>query len=81
MALNQALLVVLSTCVHEPPMWAAWSKLPEATFAGGDVPFRAANGLPIYDYYKTNPLSGNPFNEFIRIFSRIEIAAVVDQFD
>ena len=28
----------------EPPMWAAWSKLPEATFAGGDVPFRAYCG-------------------------------------
>ena len=36
----------------EPPMWAAWSKLPEATFAGGD-------DSPI-SYFFTSPTLQRP---------------------
>ena len=65
----------------EPPMWSAWSKLPEATFAGGDVPFREANGCMLFDYYKANPISAKPFNEFMTFLSEYEAAGVVEGYD
>jgi len=65
----------------EPPMWSAWSKLPEATFAGGDVPFREANGCMVFDYYKANPISAKPFNEFMTFYSEYEAAGVVEGYD
>ena len=65
----------------EPPKWVAWSKLPEATFAGGDVPFTAANGLQLFDYYKANPVSAKPFNELMGVLSAIEIPAIVNEYD
>ena len=65
----------------QPAMWAAWSKLPEATFAGGDIPFREANGSTLFDYYKANSVSARPFNEFMSFFSATEIAVVVNDYD
>ena len=65
----------------EPPMWLAWSKLPEATFAGGDVPFREANGCMIFDYCKANPIFAKPFNEFMTFLSEYEAAGVVEGYD
>mmetsp|Transcript_14564 Transcript_14564/g.42674 ORF Transcript_14564/g.42674 Transcript_14564/m.42674 type:complete len:226 (-) Transcript_14564:811-1488(-) len=35
----------------EPPLWMAWSKLPEATYGAGEsteTPFKAANGADIF---------------------------------
>ena len=58
-------------------MWSAWSKLPEATFAGGDVPFREANGCMLFDYYKANPISAKPFNDY----SEYEAVGVVEGYD
>jgi len=65
----------------EPPMWSAWSKLPEATFAGSDIPFREANGCMVFDYYKANPISAKPFNEFMTFLSEYEAAGVVEGYD
>ena len=63
------------------PMWSAWSKLPEATFAGGDVPFREANGSMVFDYYKANPIFAKPFNDAMTFFSEYEAAGVVEGYD
>ena len=62
-------------------MWVAWSKLPEVTFAGGDVPFTAANGLALFDYYKANPVSAKHFSEFMGVLSTIENPAIVNEYD
>ncbi len=66
----------------EKPMWDAWAKLP-AYIAGetADVPFAAANGGPIFDYYGAHPESAKPFNEFMTFFSAGEIPIVTEMFD
>ncbi len=66
----------------EKPMWDAWAKLP-AYIAGetADVPFAAANGGPIFEYYGAHPESAKPFNEFMSFFSSGEIPIVTEMFD
>lgn len=60
----------LACCYHhvtEKPMWGAFSELPD--YVAGTTstpPFEKFNGAPIFDYYKSHPESGGPFNQFMK---------------
>lgn len=65
----------------EKPTWNAWAELPAYIAGEGDVPYTAANGKPVFDFYAENPESAAPFNEFMSFFSFGELPIVVDMFN
>ena len=46
-----------------------------------EVPYKAATGDMVFDYYAKHPESAEPFNEFMSFFSMGEIPVVVEIFD
>lgn len=64
----------------EPPTWGAWGQVPGfvAGEPGASSPFERANGLPVFDFYKANPASAKPFNEFMSFFSAGEMPVVLE---
>lgn len=65
----------------EKPMWDAHAQLPAHIAGEGPVPFVAANGKPVFEYYAEHPESAEPFNQFMSFFSQPEIPVVTDMFD
>lgn len=65
----------------EKPFWNAWAELPAYIAGEGPVPYVAANGKPVFDFYAENPDSAAPFNEFMSFFSFSEIPIVTEMFD
>ena len=66
----------------EKPYWDAWAALPD--YIAGEskeVPYKAATGDMVFDYYAKHPESAEPFNEFMSFFSMGEIPVVVEIFD
>jgi SAM-dependent methyltransferase len=70
---EQKQLSVACIALHnmEPPMWKAWMSLPVYVAGHTDaLPWDAANGMSIWDYYGTHEESSRPFNEFMSVISR-----------
>jgi len=65
----------------EKPTWNAWAELPGYIAGEGEVPYVAANGKGVFDFYAENPESAAPFNEFMTFFSLGEIPVVVEMYD
>jgi len=65
----------------EKPTWNAWAELPAYIAGEGPVPYDAANGMPVFDFYAANPDSAAPFNEFMSFFSFGELPIVTGMYD
>ena len=64
-----------------PEMWCAWGKLPDATYAGGDIPFRAATGMMHYDYCKESPAYAKPFNDFMSFLTANSVKGIIQDYN
>ena len=62
-------------------MWSAWGKLPDATYAGGDIPYRAVTGMLFLDYCKIHPTYAKAFNDFMSFFTASEAKGIFDGYD
>lgn len=65
----------------EKPTWSAWAELPDYIAGTGPVPYTAANGKGVFDYYAEHPESAAPFNEFMSFFSFGELPIVTEMYD
>jgi len=73
---------VASGMLHwmEKPMWNAWSELSDAVAGTGphQIPFNAANSMPVFDYYAQHSQSAEHLNEFMSFFSPGELPFVLE---
>merc|ERR1740123_1787228 len=64
----------------EKPMWNAWSELSDAVAGTSphQIPFNAANGMPMFDYHAQHPESAEHFNQFKSFFGAGELPFVLE---
>ena len=61
--------------------WNAFGKLPDATYAEGDVPFRAATGTVLFNYCKANPTFAKSFNELMSFLTTSQAKGIIQGLD
>ncbi len=73
-------LRVLALMRGEEVNWKPWGELLYAVKTG-DSPLQKVFGLDLFEYYEKHPLSGQTFNEGMKVTTQHDIQAILDHCD